>query len=138
MASYQVAHIDDIEPVDPNPYIEGAWRRIRHHFGIEAFGTNAYTANEAGQIVIEDHDEKTATGGHQELYFVHSGRARFELDGETFEAPAGTLVFIGDPAVRRVARAEEPGTTVLAFGAEPGVPFQVSEWELQTRDEEPG
>ena len=34
--------------------------------------------------------------------------------------PAGSLVFLRDPAVKRYARAEEPGTTVLAVGGKPG------------------
>ena len=31
--------------------------------------------------------------GNEELYVVLRGRARFEIDGETVDAPAGTLVF---------------------------------------------
>ena len=43
-------------------------------------------------------------------------RATFTLGDETLDAPAGTIVFIRDPEVRRHARAEEPGTSVLAVG----------------------
>ena len=51
-----------------------------------------------------------------------SGRARFEVDGETLDAPAGTIVFLPEPTSRRHAVAEEDGTTVLALGGEPGEP----------------
>jgi hypothetical protein len=37
-------------------------------------------------------------------------------------------VFVRDRSVRRGARAEEPGTTVLALGGEPGEAFRVSPW----------
>ena len=52
--------------------------------------------------------------GHEEVYVVLAGRATFTLDDETLDAPAGTIVFIRDVDVRRHARAEEPGTSVLA------------------------
>jgi tetratricopeptide (TPR) repeat protein len=83
--------------------------------------------------VVEEHDETKAdggAGGHEELYVVMRGRATFTLDGETLDAPAGTLVFIRDPKVRRVAIAEEEGTLVLAVGGERGVAYEVSPWEF--------
>ena len=64
---------------------------------------------------------------------VVSGRATFTLDGEEVEAPAGTLVHLPDPAVRRTAVAAEPGTAVLALGAKRGEAFQPSPWELYFR-----
>ncbi|HEV3055391.1 MAG TPA: hypothetical protein VGX45_12100 [Solirubrobacteraceae bacterium] len=135
MTRFATAHLSEIERLDAFGS-SGVWRPIRHHFGIEGFGINAYTANEAGQRVIEEHEEVTAagTGGrHQELYIVISGRATFTLDGETRDAPAGTFVFIGEPDVRRGAVAAEPDTTVLAIGARPGVAFTVSPWEWSFR-----
>ena len=49
-----------------------------------------------------------------------AGRARFTLAGEDHDAPAGTAVFIRDPAVRRGAVAGEAGTTVLVGRGCPG------------------
>jgi hypothetical protein len=108
---------------------------VRHHFGIEGFGVNAYTASRAGDRVIEEHDELAAAGEgrHQELYVVLTGGATFTLDDERVDAPAGTFVFIGEPDVQRGAIATEPNTTVLAIGARPGVPFHVSAWEYRFR-----
>jgi tetratricopeptide (TPR) repeat protein len=122
--NYEVAHIDELEafPVDD----EGlTWRPIRRRFGIGAFGTNAYTAERAGQRVVEEHVE---ADNHEELYVVIAGRALFTLDEETVDAPAGTLVFCR-PGARRGAVAQEAGTTVLAIGAKPGVVFEPSAWE---------
>ena len=42
--------------------------------------------------------------------------------------PAGSVVFLRDPKVKRYARAEEPNTTVLAIGGKPGS-HEISAWE---------
>ncbi len=135
MTRFATTSLDEIERLDAfgSP---GVWRPIRHHFRIDGFGINAYTASEPGQRVIEEHTELSASGAggrHQELYVVLTGRATFTLDGEERDAPAGTLVFIGEPDVRRGAVAAEPDTTVLAIGGRPGVPFTVSPWEWTFR-----
>jgi tetratricopeptide (TPR) repeat protein len=117
--------------LDAIPLFEGiVWHPVRRKLGIRAFGINAYTAEGVGRHVIEEHDETGGgAGGHEEVYVVVGGRATFTLDGETLDAPAGTLVYISDPKVRRQAVAEEAGTLVLAIGAEPGVPYEPSAWE---------
>ena len=123
--SYRVARLDELDRI---PVMQGLeWRPIRRRFGIRAFGVNAYTAEKPGDWVVEEHTEKQF--GHEELYFVVRGHARFTLDGEEVDAPAGTLVFLPDPEVKRVAIAEEEGTTVLAVGGKPGEAFTPSGWE---------
>jgi hypothetical protein len=125
---FAVASIDEIATVRSSASFD--IKPIRLHFGIEAFGVNAYSAPTAGGEVIEEHDELGAGAGrHEELYFVARGHAVFELGGEEVDAPAGTLVFVGDPAVRRSAVAKEDGTTVLVVGGVAGQPFQPSPWE---------
>ena len=128
---FEVARLDELDshPVGSDGLL---WRPVRRRFGVEAFGVNAYTVAEAGQEVVEHHDEAPkggGAGGHEELYVVLRGRATFELDGEEVDAPAGTLVFIRDPAVRRGAVAREAGTAVLAVGGAPGEPYRISPWE---------
>jgi mannose-6-phosphate isomerase-like protein (cupin superfamily) len=122
--AYEVVHLDELDrfPVDDEGLL---WRPVRRRLGITAFGTNAYTAENSDERVVEEHFEKD---GHEELYFVVSGRARFTLDEEEIDAPAGTFVH-ADPGTRRGAVATEPGTTVLAIGAKPGVPHEISKWE---------
>src|SRR3954468_11783267 len=120
---YRVIALDEIEAI-PGPGTL-TWRPVRATLGLRAFGTNAYTAANAGEEVVEPHTE--ASNGHEELYFVARGRARFEIDGESFDAPAGTYVFLPDPESHRQAVAEEPGTTVLTFGGPPT--FTPSDWE---------
>jgi tetratricopeptide (TPR) repeat protein len=106
------------------------WKPVRRTLGIGAFGINAYVAD-AGQEVVEEHDEVSSSGagGHEELYVVLRGHARFTVDGEDVDAPAGTLVFLPEPEARRAARALQDGTMVLAVGGDPEAPYAVSAWE---------
>ena len=126
--SARVVHLDDIEAI-PGPGTL-TWHPVRAHLGLRAFGTNAYTASRVGDDVVEPHDENPDLA-HEELYFVARGRATFTLDGETFDTPAGTYVFVPDPATHRHAVAQEPGTTVLSFGGPPT--FEPSAWEWMFR-----
>jgi quercetin dioxygenase-like cupin family protein len=120
----RVVHLEQIEPVAGPGTL--SWRPVRLTLGIRAFGCNAYTAGEAGQDVVEPHTEDPKLA-HQELYFVARGRATFTIDETTYDAPAGTYVFVPDPASHRHAVAAEPGTTVLSFGGPPT--FEPSAWE---------
>ena len=115
--------------------LAGEWRQIRAHFGIREFSVNAFVADEAGQEIVHAHvegpNDPTHRRGGEELYLVLSGRAVAELGDERVEAPTGTLVFVGDPTTRRSFRATEAGTTVLAFGTNPGVRFVASAFERE-------
>jgi hypothetical protein len=125
-------HLDDlptagnVEPGEPH------WRPIRHTVGARAFGVNAWSVTRAGDRVIERHDElpsDTDTVGHEELYLVARGHATFRVGETEVDAPAGTLLFIGDPATVREAFARTDDTVVVAVGATPGAPFALSPWE---------
>jgi hypothetical protein len=125
---FAVSSLDAIPAVRASSEFE--IKPIRVHFGIQSFGVNAYKADEEGGPVIEEHDELgSGAGRHEELYFVAQGRAVFTVGEDEVDAPEGTLVFIGDPAVRRGAVAREAGTTVLVMGAAVGQAFQPSPWE---------
>lgn len=131
MSGYAVTHIDDIPELESVG--ETSIRPVRHHFGITGFGVNAWTAKNAGERIINEHEEGDSDpsdpDSDEELYIVTRGRAVFELDGERHEAPEGTLVFV--PAnVKRTAFAEEAGTTVISVGATPGKPYNPVGWEL--------
>jgi mannose-6-phosphate isomerase-like protein (cupin superfamily) len=121
--SFRVTNVDEV-PAVPTSVAGLTWLPIRHTLDIGAFGTNAYTGRDAGDLVVEPHDEDE----FEELYVVLSGAARFEVDGEPVDAPRGTLLLVTPPS-HRVAHAAAPGTTVLAVGAVPGKAFEVSGWE---------
>lgn len=124
---YAVKRLEDLPLVKSSA--DFGVRPVRLHFGINSFGINAYSAR-AGERVIEEHDELGhGAGRHEELYFVATGHATFELGGEEVDAPAGTAVFVRDPAVRRGAVAKEADTTVLVVGGVPGRAFEPSPWE---------
>jgi tetratricopeptide (TPR) repeat protein len=94
---------------------------------VQAFGINAWTAHEPGAAIIPEHDEQPS--GHEELYVVVAGRARFSVAGEQVDAPAGTIVFVRNPEATRSAVALDPGTTVLAVGGRPGEAYRPRAWE---------
>ena len=56
------------------------------------------------------------------------GAARFVIDGDEHDVPAGSVVLVA-PGSTREAFATEPGTAVLVVGAAAGEAFAVSEWE---------
>ncbi len=125
MSGYAVAHLDEIDEQNDG---RQPWRPVRHHFGITSFGVNAWTARDAGDRIINEHDE-SEPDSNEELYLVLRGRAVFELDGDRVVAPAGTLVF-ARPGVKRTAFAEEPETTIIALGGTPGKAYEPRGWEL--------
>jgi mannose-6-phosphate isomerase-like protein (cupin superfamily) len=88
MSDYNVARIDEIESVDYRQ--QTRMHPVRHHLGITAFGTNAWTAEKLGDRMFPEHEEDE---GNEELYVVVRGRARFELGEDKVDArlPAGCV-----------------------------------------------
>ena len=119
-----LAHIDELDAVEmPDGFV---WRPVRKHFGIRAFGTNAYTPGANGRVV-EEHTERILL--HEEIYLVLRGRVRFAVGDEEHELGQGQLVFLRDPTVKRGAVALTDDAAVLAIGGKPGEPHEISAWE---------
>ena len=133
--SVRLADVDTLAQIDPgSPDIYDCdFHLVRRHFDIQAFGVNAATGNAGDGMILEHHeadDEENRTNGHQELFAVMTGRAVFTVDGEEIDAPAGTIVFVRDPALLRAARATADGTSILMVGGPAdGVPYTVSRWD---------
>ena len=92
---YRTAHLDEIPPVQEHGLeVDAAWKPVRHHLGISAFGTNAYVAAQPGDLVIEEHDAGDGNA-HQELYVVlgqgrlHGRRAVGRGAGGHLRVPRG-------------------------------------------------
>jgi tetratricopeptide (TPR) repeat protein len=119
-----MAHVDELDAIELSDGF--VWRPVRRHFGIRAFGVNAYTPGATGRVV-EEHTEEQL--GHQEMYLVLRGRVRFTVDGDEHELGAGQLVFLRDPSLRRSGVAVSDDAVVLAVGGKPGVPHEISAWE---------
>jgi hypothetical protein len=131
MPGFKTLHLDETTPVrDADTGAD--WITLRHTLDVNAFGINAWRAPETGVQVVVDHDETDSL--HQEVYVVIAGDATFTIGGQTVEAPTGTVIFIEDPTLQRVAIAKEPGTTVLTIGAQPGRIFTPSSWESTLLD----
>jgi hypothetical protein len=133
-AGYVTATLDEIETIPLHSDDVPDWKPLRRELGVGAFGLNAWVANAAGDRAIERHDELPAdggAGGHEELYVVLRGGARFTVGGDELDAPAGTLVFVSDPALTREAIATEPNTLILTVGAARGEAFAPSDWEAR-------
>jgi mannose-6-phosphate isomerase-like protein (cupin superfamily) len=124
MATWTTAQYQDIDEITDGRV---PWRPVRFHFGIESFGLNVFTGKEAGDRLLNEHDE--TDDGNEEVYFVHSGRARFELDGKTVDAAPGTFVY-AKPEATRTAFAEEPNTVLVAMGGVPGKAYETHGWEI--------
>jgi hypothetical protein len=126
--AYDTVALDGIEPGDEH---DGRVPlNIRRHFDIRAFGIRANRAVGEGHVIGEHDEVGLGASGQEELYLVLSGAATFTVGDEEIDAPAGTLVFVRDPATRRGAVAKEEGTTVLAIGGTPGKPYELPLGEL--------
>jgi hypothetical protein len=123
--------LEEIEGV-PWRGSELVWRPVRSALGTRIIGIAAYTAERAGQPLVEEHCEDEDGRGHEEIYVVLSGKATFTLDGERLDAVAGTFVLVS-PQVRRSAIATEPDSAILALGGPSTFLPAESEWIERAR-----
>jgi tetratricopeptide (TPR) repeat protein len=124
---YVFARLEELEPaplIAPDATDDGRRRfDVRRKFDITGFGVQAFNAP-SGVDVIRAHDETLlGEAGQQELYIVLQGAATFEIDGESIEAPAGSLVHV-QPTAMRKATAKDDGTTILVVGGTPGKAYE--------------
>lgn len=90
------------------------FRKVREALGVEAFGVNALVYPPGAEGILHFHDEQ------DELYFVHRGTARFELDGEAREVGPGGLVHVESTTVRKVSNAGDEDLVLLVVGGKGG------------------
>jgi Cupin domain len=124
VATYAIGRLDEIDELPDGRY---RYRPVRHHFGIKSFGVTAWVGAAAGDPIINEYDEDSERS--EELFVVVSGRAVFNLGGETVDAAPGTLIFT-EPGTQRTAVAAEPGTTILVLDGTPGKAYDATGWEL--------
>jgi tetratricopeptide (TPR) repeat protein len=124
---YVFAKLEELEPaslVAADATDDGRRRfDVRRTFDITGFGVQAYSAP-TGIDIIRAHDEMLlGEAGQEELYIVLKGAATFEIDGESIEAPEGSLVHVRPPATRK-ATANDDGATILVVGGTPGKAYE--------------
>jgi mannose-6-phosphate isomerase-like protein (cupin superfamily) len=90
------------------------FRKIRRALGVTAFGVNALIYPPGQEGFLHYHDEQ------DELYFVHRGRASFEVDGDEFELGPGGVVYVESTTPRKINNQTDEELVVLAVGGKDG------------------
>jgi mannose-6-phosphate isomerase-like protein (cupin superfamily) len=83
------------------------FRKVRRTLGIRAFGVNAIVYPPGYRGFHHFHDMQ------DELYFVHSGHARVEVEGEERTLGPGGLLHVDATTPRRVSNASESEDLIL-------------------------
>ena len=83
------------------------FRKVRHELGVTAFGVNAIVMPPGYLGFHHYHDTQ------DELYFVHSGSARVEVEEEERILGPGSLFHVEATTPRRVSNASETEDLVL-------------------------
>jgi quercetin dioxygenase-like cupin family protein len=91
------------------------FRKIRAALGVTAFGANAVVMPAGYEGFDHFHDTQ------DELYFVHRGTARFEVDGEERVVREGGIVHVESTTPRKFSNASETDDlVVLVVGGKGG------------------
>ena len=90
------------------------FRKVRQLLGVTAFGVNVIVYPQGAEGVLHYHDEQ------DELYFVHSGTARFEVDGEIRELGPGGLCHVESTTPRKVSNIGDGDLVLLVVGGKGG------------------
>ena len=91
------------------------FRKVRRALGVTAFGVNAIVMPPGYEGFLHYHDEQ------DELYFVHSGRALFEVEDEARELGPGELCHVDSTTPRRISNASKAeDLVVLVVGGKGG------------------
>jgi mannose-6-phosphate isomerase-like protein (cupin superfamily) len=90
------------------------FRKVRVPLGVTAFGVNAIVMPPHFEGFLHYHETQ------DELYFVHAGTARVEVDGEERLVGPGGLVHVESTTPRRVSNAGDDDLVVLVVGGKGG------------------
>ena len=93
---------------------DGTFRKVRRELGVTAFGVNVVVIQPGVVGRPHWHEEQ------DELYFVHSGRARFDLPDESRELGPGGLVHVESTTPRRVTSVGDDELVMLVVGGKGG------------------
>jgi mannose-6-phosphate isomerase-like protein (cupin superfamily) len=107
------------------------FRKVREPLGVTAFGVNALVMPPGFEGFLHYHDEQ------DELYFVHSGEARIEVDGEVRDLGPGGLFHAESATPRKISNPGDEDLVFLVVGAKDGYVGRdghlVDEQELERR-----
>lgn len=90
------------------------FRKVRNALGVEAFGVNAIVLPPGWDGFEHYHDTQ------DELYLVHRGTARFEVDGEVRELGPGGLLHVSSTTPRKYSNAGDDDLVLFVVGGKDG------------------
>ncbi len=90
------------------------FRKVRKALGVTAFGVNAIVMPPGHEGFAHYHDTQ------DELYFVHRGTARFEVDGEERVLGPGGVCHVESTTPRTVSNAGDDDLVLLVVGGKGG------------------
>ena len=90
------------------------FRKVRQALGVTAFGVNGIVYPPGQEGFLHYHDEQ------DELYFVHRGRASFNVDGEEFELGPGGVVYVESTTPRKINNRSDEDLVLLVVGGKDG------------------
>ncbi len=90
------------------------FRKVRRELGVDAFGANVIVMPPRYEGFQHYHDEQ------DELYFVHAGTARVEVDGEERLLGPGGMVHVTSTTPRRISNAGDEDLVVFVVGGKGG------------------
>jgi uncharacterized cupin superfamily protein len=93
---------------------DDVFRKVRRALGVTAFGVNAIVLPPGTEWFNHVHELQ------DELYFVHAGRAGFDVDGEDYELGPGGLVHVVAGVPRQFWNTGEDELVILAIGGRDG------------------
>jgi uncharacterized cupin superfamily protein len=93
---------------------DGVFRKVRRALGVKAFGVNVLVLEPGVVSRAHWHEEQ------DELYFVHKGRARVDVDGESHELGPGGLFHCKSTTVRKLANIGDEELVLLIVGGKGG------------------
>jgi len=92
----------------------GVFRKVRRELNVTAFGVNAMVLPPGTGWFEHFHDEQ------DELYFVHRGRAAFDVEGERFELVQGGVCHVESTTPRRFWNPGDETLVLLVVGGKGG------------------
>jgi len=90
------------------------FRKVRRELGVTAFGVNAIVYPPGQEGFLHYHDVQ------DELYFVHRGRASFEVDGDEFELGPGGVVYVESTTPRKIDNRTDEDLVLFVVGGKDG------------------
>jgi mannose-6-phosphate isomerase-like protein (cupin superfamily) len=90
------------------------FRKVRAPLGVQAFGVNVIVYPPGADGIHHYHDEQ------DELYFVHQGTARFDVDGDVRELGPGGLCHVESTTPRKVSNIGDDDLVLLVVGGKGG------------------